>query len=510
MAATQNVSQSPRSRNCLSPRHGVVTLFGYGIAVNVDRGHLILKDGICSERREARLPRVGHGLRRLVVIGSDGFVSLAALRWLADQKAAFIMLERDGSVATVTGPVGPSDARLRRAQALARNSEIGLCIARELIGQKLIGQEHIVRDKLRNQTIAQTISSARREVETAETIEAIRSFEAQAAYAYWSAWREVTITFPTDDLKRVPRHWRTFGTRKSPLTGSPRLAPNPANAILNYLYAVLESEARLAGVARGLDPGIGFIHVDTDARDSLALDMMEAVRPRVDAYLLDWVLSQRLRRDSFFERSDGNCRLMASLCLFLSETANTWGAFVAPVAEWIGQTLWSTVRNPGRRIHPATHLTQMRRRRAKLDGFRLSLPAPPQPPRICPRCGSQLKSGKSHCAPCAIAIQRERFPSVAESGRIAAHTAQAEAKRGETQRKRFVAQRNWDESSQPGWLTDKFYSKQIQPRLGTVMVKTIAESLGVTIPYASDIRAGRRPHPRHWETLARLVGADTV
>jgi hypothetical protein len=37
-----------------------------------------------------------------------------------------------------------------------------------------------------------------------------------------------------------------FGARVSPLTGSPRLAVNPPNAVLNYLYAILESEARLS------------------------------------------------------------------------------------------------------------------------------------------------------------------------------------------------------------------------------------------------------------------------
>src|ERR1022692_4322634 len=65
---------------------------------------------------------VGHGIRRLVVIGSEGMVSLAALRWLADQDVAFSMLERDGKVLAVTGPVRSSDAKLRRAQALAHSS----------------------------------------------------------------------------------------------------------------------------------------------------------------------------------------------------------------------------------------------------------------------------------------------------------------------------------------------------------------------------------------------------
>src|SRR2546426_6730781 len=138
MAATETLRQLPES---LQPRHGVVTLFGYGISIRVDRGHLMLQDGIGAGRREARFPRVGHGLRRVVIIGSDGMVSLAALPWLADQDAAFVMLDRDGSVLVTTGPVSPSDARLRRAQALARENGTALRISRELIFSKLFGQE---------------------------------------------------------------------------------------------------------------------------------------------------------------------------------------------------------------------------------------------------------------------------------------------------------------------------------------------------------------------------------
>ena len=61
MAATQTVPQQLQHCNFIPiiPRHGVVTLFGYGTRVNVDRGHLTIQDGIGADRREARLPRVG-------------------------------------------------------------------------------------------------------------------------------------------------------------------------------------------------------------------------------------------------------------------------------------------------------------------------------------------------------------------------------------------------------------------------------------------------------------------
>src|SRR5215510_3055738 len=146
MAATKTLSQLTDSHNSLVPRHGVVTLAGYGINARVDRGHLLLADGIGADRRHARLPRVGHGLKRMVVIGSDGLVSLGALRWLADQDAAFVMLEGDGSFLLTTGPVRSSDAKLVRAQAVAHNSDTALRIARELIAHKLTGQESVARD----------------------------------------------------------------------------------------------------------------------------------------------------------------------------------------------------------------------------------------------------------------------------------------------------------------------------------------------------------------------------
>ena len=291
MAATPTVSQRPQFRKSVettapteplvlrASRHGVVIMFGYGIKISVGRGHLLLEDGIGADRHRWRFSRVGHGLKRLVVIGNDGFVSLAALRWLADQDASFVMLERDGSVLATTGPTRASDARLRRSQALGFHSGAALRITRELITQKLAGQQQVARDNLRNPDISYAIGRLKAMIASAETIPEIRVLEAQAGAAYWSAWHDLPINFPRLDLTRVPEHWRTFGTRKSLLTGSPRLATNPPNAILNFLYTVLASEARLAAAALGLDPAIGVLHYDTPARDSLACDLIEPVRP---------------------------------------------------------------------------------------------------------------------------------------------------------------------------------------------------------------------------------------
>jgi CRISPR-associated endonuclease Cas1 len=507
MAATHTVPQDFEHCNFIPivPRHGAITLYGYGIDVRVDRGHLIVRDGIGSHRTTARFARIGHGIRRLVVIGNDGTISLSALRWLADQDASFVMLDRKGSVLTTTGPVRPSDARLRRAQALAYRSEMGLQIARGLLDQKLVAQDRLIREKFHDTEVSAQIANAREKLATANSIDDLRFFESQAAKAYWGAWRNVPIMFAKSDLRRVPEHWLKFGFRASPLTGSPRLAVNPPNAMLNYLYALLESEARLAAAALGLDPGLGVMHFDSRTRDSLASDLMEPIRPRVDAYLFDWITREPLRREWFFEQRDGNCRLLGSFAARLSETARTWAWAVAPVAESVCRKLWST-RKPASWTGPATRLTQQRRSRSGED-LSLRPIATPRPPSVCRICGIPITRGNTFCKACAVSESKTTFLKVAELGRMASQSTKAQACRAETMQRQMVGRTSWKPSDLPKSLTEKVYREKIQPKLTTFTVPAIASALGVSKPYATDIRAGRRmPHPRHWLSLARLCG----
>jgi CRISPR-associated endonuclease Cas1 len=498
------------SQTEIQPRQGVVTLFGYGTSIRVDRGHLVLEDGIGNDRRQARFPRVGHGLRRLVVIGSDGMVSLAALRWLADQDASFVMLERDGSVLATTGPVRSSDAKLRRAQSLSGLNGTALRIARELIHQKLAGQERVARHKLLDSSTADTIARFMAELPQADSTSTIRLIESQAARAYWSAWSTLPINFPKNDLSRVPEHWRSFDARVSPLTGSPRLAANPPNAILNYLYCVLESEARLAAAALGLDPGLGVMHVDTPARDGLACDLMEPIRPQVDAHLLDWIMRQPLRREWFFEQRDGNCRLMGPFAVRLSETASIWGRAVAPIAEWVAQQLWSTTHKRPQSDLPPTHLTQAHRREAKGASSEIVAPVVQRRENICPDCGKTILDSSTNCARCAVGDATRNMLIAAGIGRRTANGPEAQMKRARTAHKNALAQHSWKPSNQPAWLTPELFAQHVQPLLSNIPMSVVRSSIGVSNWYASKIRKGYRPHPRHWQALAELVGIRSV
>lgn len=501
MAASGTLSHSHALR-----KSGVLVLNGYGIRVQVNAGHLLLHDGIADERRNIRLPRVNHGLKRLVMIGSDGFITLEALRWLADQDAAFVMLDRRGKVLAVTGPVAPSDAKLRRAQALALGNGAALKISKELISQKLAGQELLVRDMLHESATGDAIAEFRTVLPSAENVDRVRLIEAQAAKLYWQAWSDLPILWPREDERRVPEHWKRFGSRISPLTHSPRLACNPPNALENFLYGLLESEARLSAAAMGLDPGIGLLHVDTPSRDSLACDIMEPIRPKCDAFVLHWLQSEPLRKSDFWEDRNGNCRIASSLAIKLCETSDTWRRLMATVAEYVAQETWSSISRPTPifiRHGLATRLTQHTKRAVK--GTDIPSVQVPKPDGVCRGCGKIVRSGKHHCKSCAVAVRNANF----DAGRKRAQDPEHLAKRRSTMRLHRQAIQNWNPADLPAWLTREVYVKQIQPALAKIAKSQIRSALGVSEPYSSDIHAGRRiPHPRHWQALAEMVGVS--
>ncbi len=334
----------------------------------------------------------------------------------------------------------------------------------------------------------------------------IRLLESNGALAYWGAWHNLPIIYPRNDLARVPEHWQQFGGRISPLTGSPRLAVNPPNAMLNYLYAVLESESRLALAALGLDRGMGVLHNDLRSRDSLACDLIEPIRPQADSYLLGWLARAPLKREWFFEQRDGNCRLMNSLAVKLSESALIWRRALAPFAEGIARALWLETPKKRRFESLSTPLTQTRKSEAKGVSAKVKAELAPSAPNVCGICGTNITTACKYCRTCATTIRRENVIEASKLGRLKTHKPQAQARRAETQRRQQAARKNWNPQSLPDWLDEKFYRHKIQPKLAELQVRVIQFELSVSEPYALRIRGGFCiPHARHWQKLARLV-----
>jgi len=75
--------------------------------------------------------------------------------------------------------------------------------------------------------------------------------------------------------------------------------------MMNYLLALVEAEASLAACALGLDAAMGVFHADQPNRESLSCDLMEPVRPQVDAYLLDWITTSLSSGSGFLSSPTG-------------------------------------------------------------------------------------------------------------------------------------------------------------------------------------------------------------
>jgi CRISPR-associated endonuclease Cas1 len=495
-------------------RAGVCVASGYGIKIQVRRGHLVVEDGLGRDRRSRTYARATHGISRVVVLGSDGFITLESVRWLHGLGIALIHLDRDGNILATSTPHG-GDARLRRLQAAALVSEAGLEVARTLLQAKLDGQANVLDALPAAAETRESFTAAYLRLGAASKLDELVWAERDAALAYWTAWGDIPVAFTGRDARAIPDHWHNFGLRGSLLTNSPRLAINPANAILNYLYAILEAETRLACLTLGLDPGLGIVHADYRARDSFALDLMEAARPAVDAHVLELLRTRRFARRDFAETARGVCRVNPPLSHELAETAPQWARAVAPAAEAVTELLASS---EGSRLKRVSTPLSGRNRSVRYEGNRRTVPSQrkrsPRPTPTCKRCDGPLpRRDRTYCDDCLPHYQREQYERAFRGTGLAAiedrkltgidptHGQEAAAHRGETNIARKRQAREWDE--QHGKLVDlSAFQRDILPLLKGIPLSRLQRATGLSLRYVSLIRRGERtPHPRHWQAL---------
>lgn len=78
------------------------------------------------------------------------------------------------------------------------------------------------------------------------------------------------------------------------------------NALLSFFYTLLVHECRSALESVGLDPAVGFLHRDRPGRPSLALDLMEELRPYLgDRMVLSLINRKQISKDDFITKENG-------------------------------------------------------------------------------------------------------------------------------------------------------------------------------------------------------------
>lgn len=491
---------------------------GYGLTISVDRRHLVVADGIGRQRRTRRYARATHGLRRVVVLGHSGSITLEALRWVADAGIGFVHLDAEGRVLAVSGAGRAGEALLHRAQALAPERPTGIAVSRYLLGLKLRGQLRVLAHLADSAMARDAVRAAIDDLEGGVTMDSLLEAERTAALAYWGAWASCPVNFIRRDRNRVPEHWLSFGQRGSPLTNGPRLAANAANAALNLLYALLATEVHLGCLAMGVDPLLGVAHAIKRNRKSFVYDVMEASRPEVDAYLLALIGDRVFRASDFAETRQGVCRVLPPLTHELAQTMEHWRKAAGPVIEHVVRLLQADD-DPSGPVR--TRLTEANRSAGRVP-YRRTVPNRGwllRTPSVCRSCGVALTDRRRrYCDTCwavrapeiALGWQQaavDELTVARTGGRDPTKTAAAKAKAAQSLSRRKREELAWNRTH-PERPDSEIYRREILPVVQAATLSQLVRATGLSMSYCILLRQGRNvPHPRHWESLQGLGGS---
>lgn len=124
-----------------------------------------------------------------------------------------------------------------------------------------------------------------------DSLDQLRGFEGEAAMEYFSVF---------DDLILQQKESFYFHERNK------RPPLDNVNAMLSFVYTLLTHDIVGALETVGFDPYVGFLHRDRPGRVSLALDMIEELRPvYADRFVLSLINKKQVNASGFIQKESG-------------------------------------------------------------------------------------------------------------------------------------------------------------------------------------------------------------
>ena len=241
----------------------------------------LAKDGenvlvLVGEETKLRIPV--HNLEGIVCFGYTG-ASPALMHLCTERKVGLSFHSESGRfLARVTGRVNGNVLLRRKQYRIADVPEEALQFAKGFIFGKIYNSRCVLQRFLRDhgekgdfQDIQEGVkffSLQLQKVVNCSNAGVLRGLEGEAARTYYGVFHNLILE-GKEDFKFNGR------SRRPPL--------DPTNALLSYLYTLLSHDCTSALETVGLDPQVGFLHRERPGRPSLALDLMEELRP----YLVD-------------------------------------------------------------------------------------------------------------------------------------------------------------------------------------------------------------------------------
>lgn len=263
-------------------------------------------ENVVAKRGDEELGRIPlHTLESIMSFSYSG-ASPALMGACVDRGIALSFFNTRGKfLASVQGR-SKGNVLLRKAQyAISDNEADSLSIARNFIVGKLFNGRWILERALRDHSLRIDANAVKRASERmkesllhareCESADSLRGIEGDAAAEYFRVFDHLILR------DKVTFHFE----------GRVRRPPTDAvNAMLSLFYTVLSRDCASALEGVGLDPYVGLLHVDRPGRQSLALDMMEELRPiLVDRFVVTAINNRIVNADSFLVRETGEVRL---------------------------------------------------------------------------------------------------------------------------------------------------------------------------------------------------------
>ncbi|WP_341299431.1 type I-C CRISPR-associated endonuclease Cas1c [Lysinibacillus sp. FSL H8-0500] len=201
----------------------------------------------------------------------------------------------------LTGAIN-GNVTLRKKQYEVSMDELeSAAIARHMIVGKIYNAEQNLKRTIRDHAlrvnterltqVVERLKQARKLAFSITSLEELRGIEGNAASAYFSVFDECILQQKED-------FYYKGRSRRPPL--------DRVNALLSLAYSLLASETAAALEGVGLDAYVGFLHRDRPGRTSLALDIMEELRPVIaERFVLKLINRKQIQASDFIVKENG-------------------------------------------------------------------------------------------------------------------------------------------------------------------------------------------------------------
>jgi len=264
--------------------------------LSLDGENVVVKK---EESVSMRLPL--HNLENIVCFSYLG-ASPALMGACAERNVGLCFLTPKGRfLARVNGKVKGNVLLRKKQYDISEKNEESVPIAASFLLGKIANCRKVIERALRDHAMlvdVQTLTNASASlketlsaVQACKTIGDLMGFEGSAAKIYFGVFDHLILQ-QREDFSFKER------SRRPPLDN--------LNSLLSFLYTLLTNDAASALEVVGLDPYVGFLHQDRPGRPSLALDLVEELRPVfADRLALSLINRRQIAGKGFTQKESG-------------------------------------------------------------------------------------------------------------------------------------------------------------------------------------------------------------